>query len=56
MQTGVGGRALGMGGAYVAIGDDVTSIYWNPAGLGFLDKGQIFIIMHPQFLFPRLGL
>jgi len=29
----VGARAIGMGGAYVALANDVSSIYWNPAGL-----------------------
>ncbi len=29
----VGVRALGMGGAFVAVADDATAIYWNPAGL-----------------------
>jgi hypothetical protein len=29
----VGVRALGMGGAFVAVADDVTAVYWNPAGL-----------------------
>jgi len=33
MAIGVGGRANGMGGAYVAVTNDVTSGYWNPAGL-----------------------
>ena len=28
-----GARATGMGGAFVAIADDATAIYWNPAGL-----------------------
>jgi hypothetical protein len=30
---GVGLRALGMGGAFIALADDVTAAYWNPAGL-----------------------
>src|SRR5690349_23697 len=30
----VGERALGMGGAFVAVADDATAVYWNPAGLG----------------------
>jgi len=33
MALGVGGRALGMGGAFVAVANDVTSGYYNPAGL-----------------------
>ena len=28
-----GGKAMGMGGAFVAVADDATAIYWNPAGL-----------------------
>ena len=41
LEVGVGARAIGMGGAYVGIADDVSSIYWNPAGLGVMTKGEI---------------
>lgn len=30
---GYGTRALGMGGAYVALADDASAAYWNPAGI-----------------------
>jgi hypothetical protein len=30
---GVGARAEGMGGAFVAVADDATAVYWNPAGI-----------------------
>jgi len=33
LAGGVGARALGMGGAYIAIADDVYAGFWNPAGL-----------------------
>jgi hypothetical protein len=33
LRYGFGARALGMGGAFVALSDDATSIYWNPAGV-----------------------
>ncbi len=33
---GVGARALSMGGAYVALVDDWTAAFWNPAGLAFM--------------------
>lgn len=29
----VGSRALGMGGAFVAVADDASGTFWNPAGL-----------------------
>jgi hypothetical protein len=29
----VGGRALAMGGAYVAVANDASAMYWNPAGI-----------------------
>ena len=29
----VGTRALGMGGAFVAVANDATAVYWNPAGI-----------------------
>lgn len=31
----VGTRAAGMGGAFVAVADDASATYWNPAGLAF---------------------
>ena len=33
LKIGAGARAVGMGGAYSAISNDVYSVYWNPAGL-----------------------
>jgi hypothetical protein len=38
---GVGGRALGMGGSFVALSDDVTATYWNPAGLSGMRRTEI---------------
>ncbi|MCD6418591.1 PorV/PorQ family protein [bacterium] len=34
LTIGPGARAAGMGEAFVAIADDPTATYWNPAGLG----------------------
>lgn len=33
LTIGVGPRATAMGGAYIATANDVTSLYWNPAGI-----------------------
>ncbi len=44
-ETGFGARALAMGGAYVGLSDDYSSIYWNPAGLGLLQRSQFLVSM-----------
>jgi len=36
----VGAKAVGMGGAYVSVANDVTSMYWNSAGIAKLQKSQ----------------
>ncbi len=47
MAIGVGGRALGMGGAFTAVANDVTTGYYNPAGLANLNYPQISL-MHAE--------
>lgn len=47
LYIGVGGRPLGMGGAFTAISNDITSAYYNPAGLAYLDYPQI-ALMHDE--------
>ncbi|KPJ50147.1 MAG: hypothetical protein AMJ41_01805, partial [candidate division Zixibacteria bacterium DG_27] len=47
LDFGVGARPLGMGSAYVALVDDVTSTYWNPAGLAQLKHREI-MFMHAE--------
>ena len=38
----IGARAVGMGNAYTALADDITAVYWNPAGLAFMEDTQSF--------------
>lgn len=40
LKLGTGARATGVGGAYTALGDDASSIGWNPAGLARLEKRE----------------
>ena len=47
LSIGVGGRALGMGSAGVALANDVTAGYWNPAGLSQITYPEI-IFMHDE--------
>ncbi len=46
LTNGVGGRALGLGGAYVSIADDATATYWNPAGIAGVSDNYQFCLMH----------
>jgi len=39
-EMGFGARAWGMGGAFTAIADDYSALYWNPAGLAELRRSQ----------------
>lgn len=41
LKIGVGGRASAMGDAFVAVGNDVSAIYWNPAALVQFDDNQV---------------
>ncbi|MCJ7554966.1 MAG: hypothetical protein MUO34_13900, partial [Ignavibacteriaceae bacterium] len=49
MALGVGGRALGMGGAFVAVANDVTAGYYNPSGLANINYPQIILMHSEQF-------
>jgi long-subunit fatty acid transport protein len=41
LEIGVGARAQAMGGAYVALANDVSAMYWNPAGISRLDRIEV---------------
>lgn len=40
-----GARAMGMGGAHVAVADDLTGVYWNPAGLALGAPREFAIVV-----------
>lgn len=37
LEISVGARAVAMGGAFVGVADDATSVYWNAAGIARID-------------------
>jgi len=45
----IGARAAAVGGAYVAISDDLSAIYWNPAGLSRIKTWQV-AFMHAELI------
>ncbi|MBN1560143.1 PorV/PorQ family protein [candidate division KSB1 bacterium] len=49
ITTGIGARALGMGGAFVPVADDASAAYWNPAGLVQLAKREVHFMHASRF-------
>jgi long-subunit fatty acid transport protein len=42
--VGSGARALGMGGAFIAVADDATAASWNPGGLIQLETPEVSVV------------
>jgi hypothetical protein len=49
LAIGVGARALSMSNSNIAIVNDVTSGYWNPAGLTKVPSGLQLSLMHSEY-------
>lgn len=49
LKIGAGARPTAMGGAFVAVADDVNAAYYNPAGLALLERPE-FTAMHTQWI------
>lgn len=50
LKIGAGARATGMGGAYAAVGNDLYSVYWNPAGIATNRNTTQFTFNHAEWL------
>ena len=42
LKFNVGPRAIGMGGAFTAISDDISALYWNPGGTANIISSEAF--------------
>ncbi|HNW60123.1 MAG TPA: PorV/PorQ family protein [bacterium] len=49
LKIGVGARALGMGEAQSTQAEDITAMFWNPAGLAKIERMQI-LLNHYDYL------
>jgi len=54
MSIGVGSRALGMSNSHIASTDDITSGFWNPAGLVHIENNLQVSYMHSNY-FAGIG-
>jgi len=49
LAGGVGARALGMGGAFISVADDVYAGFWNPAGLPDVPSREVSYMHAERF-------
>jgi hypothetical protein len=49
LNLGVGGRGTGMSGAQIASVNDVTSAFWNPAGISYVPSDLQVGLMHSEY-------
>ena len=49
LSIGSGARASGLSGAFVAVADDSTAAYWNPAGLCQIKKRELTLMHASRF-------
>ena len=49
LQYGAGARSLALGGAYVALANEASGPYWNPAGLTQINKNEFLAMYAPFF-------
>jgi hypothetical protein len=49
LEIAVGSSAIGMGGAYVSVARDASSLYWNAAGIATLEKYEV-LISHSEWI------
>ncbi len=47
LEIGFGSAGSAMGEAYVSLANDVSSMYWNPAGLGYMEQSEAQFTMQP---------
>lgn len=50
LEIGIGGQGAAMGDAQVALSRDMSAIYWNPAGLAFMNQNEVFVMHQPWLM------
>jgi len=58
LEIGFGAAGNAMGDSYVSIANDLTSVYWNPAGLAYMKQSEAQFIYQPWLIdvvLPGIG-
>ncbi len=55
LEMGIGGAGNAMGDAYVSVARDISSLYWNPAGLAYMENNEVLFMYQPWLLDTYFG-
>lgn len=55
LKLGIGARAVGMGGAFVAVSDDINALYWNPSGIASIKEIRFTFMYNHIFMDTKQG-
>ncbi len=50
LKLNVGPRAIGMGGAFTSVANDITSFYWNPSGSASIESNEAYFNHNSLYL------
>ena len=50
LKIGVGARSMAMGGAFIAVANDASSIFWNPAGAVMSENARGIFVDHNEWV------
>ncbi len=50
LKIGVGARAMGMGGAFIAVANDASTLFWNPAGAVQIPQSRGVFVDHNRWV------
>lgn len=49
LEIPVGAKAIGMGGAFVSVANDASSLFWNPSGIASIEKYEA-VLSHTNWI------
>jgi hypothetical protein len=49
LEIPVGAAAIGLGGAFVSVANDATTLFWNPAGAASFDRNEV-VVQHTTWI------
>ena len=56
LKIGVDARSAGLSGNYISVGNDLSAVFWNPAGITNLDTQRVHTLFGHTLYFSNVGI